>query len=108
MKLIPYDPHTRKERKKFPFLLFTLMLISRLFQAGSRTCFLILTLVLVLIAQVGTGLKLSQIMSQMRCRIFYQTIRSDRVCSEIYCLQTACTFDLGIRTSQHFPVDLHL
>ena len=61
--------HTRKERKKFPFLRFTFMLISRLFQAGSHACFSVLTLVLVLIAQVGTGLKLSQIMSQMKCRI---------------------------------------
>ena len=80
-------------RAKFPFLRFTLMLISRLFEPGFHTCFLILTLVLLLIAQVGTGLKLSQIMSQIRCRIFYQAIRSDRVCSEIYCLQTACTSD---------------
>ena len=40
------------------FLFLVLMLISRLFHAGSHTIILMLMLMLVLIAQVGTRLKL--------------------------------------------------
>ena len=45
--------------EKFIFLVLMLMLISRLFHAGSHTIIvmLMLMLVLVLIAQVGTRLK---------------------------------------------------
>ena len=42
--------------EKFLFLVLMLMLISRLFHAGSHTIILMLMLMLVLIAQVGTRL----------------------------------------------------